>query len=125
VAELVGGDPNEKVDITSRGARRQDVRGEPSSTNTEMRREVKTYREYLTRTLPDGTKVRVRNLVPADARMRQEIAGDVEFMKEPGPDGRRRVVQWDFTVSGPSDELRKLLIEAGIPFSEVHAWGKK
>jgi hypothetical protein len=74
--------------------------------------------------LKDGSKVRVRNLVTATAEIRDEIAKDVEFMKGLGPGGERRLVQWDFTVSGPDDTLRKLLMDNGIPFSEIHDWGK-
>lgn len=54
-----------------------------------------------------------------------EAAAGTAAMKHPGPNGQRRVVQWDFTVAPPSDELRQSLTDAGIPFSEVHDWGKK
>jgi hypothetical protein len=125
VAELVGGDPKERVTITTLGPRFHDVREPPHRTGWDFRREVKTYREYLTETLPDGTKVTTRNLVRATKEIRDQIAKDVEIMKQLGPNGERRVVQWDFTVSPPDDTLRKLLIDSGLPFTEVESWGKK
>ncbi|MBC9714477.1 hypothetical protein H9Y04_18105 [Streptomyces sp. TRM66268-LWL] len=83
--------------------------------------EVKTYLNYRTITLDNGSNKAVKNEVPLNAHMKQEIHKDLALRRmDPKFDPR-----WVFTHGGPSPALRKYLTDARIIFVEYGPHPKK
>ncbi|MER6159983.1 hypothetical protein ABT147_31265 [Streptomyces sp. NPDC001868] len=106
--------------VTGSGGRKVDVPVDLPDGRT-VAVEVKTYGEYRTITLKDGTKEAIKNEVPLSKGIKEQIHKDLALREmNPGYDPR-----WSFTHAGPSKELRDYLIEAKIIFLEYGPAPKK
>lgn len=106
--------------VTTPGGRKVDVPVDLPGGRT-VAVEVKTYGEYKTITLDDGTKQAVKNEVPLSKGIKEQIHKDIALREmDPGYDPR-----WSFTHAGPSKELREYLTEAKIIFMEYGPAPKK
>lgn len=109
-----------KYPVTAKGGRKVDVPVDMPDGRT-LAVEVKTYREYRTITLHDGSKQAVKGEVPLSKHIKEQIHKDIALrLKDPRYDPR-----WSFTHAGPSKELREYLIEARIIFLEYGPTPKK
>ncbi|MET0357342.1 MAG: DUF4157 domain-containing protein [Cellvibrio sp.] len=118
-AEISGGNAAEKATATSEGTRFHDVRDEPMTTQTVMRREVKNYSVILTD--PQGN--RYLSSVRDTQRHRDEALKDKLWMEEGAKLGEFRIVQWDFLGAPPTPELAALLRSYKIPYTESPSIG--
>ncbi|MFI8928118.1 hypothetical protein ACIG3E_10650 [Streptomyces sp. NPDC053474] len=99
--------------VTASGGRKVDVPVDMPDGRT-LAVEVKTYREYRTITLHDGTKKAVKGEVPLSKHIKEQIHKDIALRRiDPKYDPR-----WSFTHAGPSAELRDYLKKARIIFLE-------
>ncbi|WP_051745252.1 hypothetical protein [Streptomyces yerevanensis] len=99
--------------VTKAGGRKVDVPVDMPDGRT-LAVEVKTYLEYRTITLHDGTKQTVKGEVPLSKHIKEEIHKDIALRNmDPRFDPR-----WSFTHAGPSPALRAYLQEARIIFLE-------
>ncbi|MFF7391428.1 hypothetical protein ACFZAE_23655 [Streptomyces scabiei] len=106
--------------VTGSGGRKVDVPVDMPDGRT-VAVEVKTYGEYRTITLKDGTKETIKNEVPLSKGIKEQIHKDLALREmNPGYDPR-----WSFTHAGPSKELRDYLIEVKIIFLEYGPAPKK
>ncbi|MDX2539905.1 hypothetical protein [Streptomyces scabiei] len=106
--------------VTGSGGRKVDVPVDLPDGRT-VAVEVKTYGEYRTLTLKDGTKETIRNEVPLSKGIKEQIHKDLALREmNPGYDPR-----WSFTHAGPSKELRDYLTEVKIIFLEYGPAPKK
>ncbi|WP_179023201.1 hypothetical protein [Streptomyces sp. IMTB 2501] len=106
--------------VTASGGRKVDVPVDMPDGRT-VAVEVKTYGEYRTITLKDGTHQTIKNEVPLSKHIKEQIHKDVALRRlNPGYDPR-----WSFTHAGPSDELRAYLKKAKIIFLEYGPAPKK
>ncbi|MGW1538969.1 hypothetical protein ACWCPM_01505, partial [Streptomyces sp. NPDC002309] len=106
--------------VTASGGRKVDVPVDLPDGRT-VAVEVKTYGPYRTITLKDGTSELVRNEVPLNKHIKEQIHKDIALRRmNPGYDPR-----WSFTHAGPSAELRAYLKEAKIIFLEYGPAPKK
>ncbi|MFI2368544.1 hypothetical protein [Streptomyces sp. NPDC018833] len=106
--------------VTTPGGRKVDVPVDLPDGRT-VAVEVKTYGEYRTITLKDGTKEAVKNEVPLSKGIKEQIHKDIALREaNPGFDPR-----WSFTHAGPSKELRDYLTQAKIIFLEYGPAPKK
>ncbi|MFJ2817074.1 MULTISPECIES: hypothetical protein [unclassified Streptomyces] len=109
-----------KYPVTAKGGRKVDVPVDMPDGRT-LAVEVKTYREYRTITLHDGSKKAVKGEVPLSKHIKEQIHKDIALrLKDPRYDPR-----WSFTHAGPSKELRDYLVEARIIFLEYGPTPKK
>ncbi|MGW2746869.1 hypothetical protein [Streptomyces sp. NPDC001450] len=109
-----------KYPVTAKGGRKVDVPVDMPDGRT-LAVEVKTYREYRTITLHDGSKQAVKGEVPLSKHIKEQIHKDIALRRrDPRYDPR-----WSFTHAGPSKELRDYLIEAKIIFLEYGPTPKK
>ncbi|WP_237305429.1 hypothetical protein [Streptomyces sp. SAT1] len=109
-----------KYPVTATGGRKVDVPVDLPDGRT-VAVEVKTYGQYRTITLKDGTHETIKNEVPLSKHIKEQIHKDVALRRmNPGYDPR-----WSFTHAGPSDELRNYLKKAKIIFLEYGPAPKK
>jgi hypothetical protein len=101
--------------VTRPGGRKVDVPVKLSN-GTTLAVEVKTYQNWRTVTLADGSNTPQKVEVPLSADIRQQINKDVALRAgDPNYDPR-----WEFLGAGPSDALSDYLTKAGIIFIEHH-----
>ena len=106
-------DPNAEYPVTRKGGRHVDVPVDLPNGDT-LAIEVKTYQQYRTVSLPDGTNTVVKGEVPLSAEIREQINKDLALRDaDPHYDPR-----WEFVGAGPSQELRDYLTAAKIIFVE-------
>ncbi|MEU1144128.1 hypothetical protein ACFYO9_14150 [Streptomyces sp. NPDC005863] len=109
-----------KYPVTAKGGRKVDVPVDMPDGRV-LAVEVKTYQQYRTITLHDGTKQTVKGEVPLSKHIREQVHKDIALRRmNPRYDPR-----WSFTHAGPSQELRNYLIEARITFIEYGPTPKK
>ncbi|MEV1019700.1 hypothetical protein [Streptomyces sp. NPDC050264] len=109
-----------KYPVTATGGRKVDVPVDMPDGRV-LAVEVKTYRQYRTITLHDGTKQTVKGEVPLSKHIKEQIHKDLALRRmNPSYDPR-----WSFTHAGPSKELRDYLTEAKIIFVEYGPTPKK
>ncbi|MEU7030786.1 hypothetical protein AB0A60_29380 [Streptomyces sp. NPDC046275] len=106
--------------VTTPGGRKVDVPVDMPDGRT-VAVEVKTYGEYRTITLKDGSKGAVKNEVPLSQGIKEQIHKDLA-LREMNP---RYDPRWSFTHAGPSKELRGYLTEVKIIFLEYGPAPKK
>ncbi|MCW2914736.1 MAG: hypothetical protein JWN52_2804 [Actinomycetia bacterium] len=78
--------------------------------------EVKMYQRYRRVALADGTSVSQKVEVPLSTKIQDQIDKDIA-LRNANP---RYDPRWEFQGAGPSDELRKYLVDSGIVFIEIH-----
>lgn len=101
--------------VTRPGGRKVDVPVKLPD-GTTMAVEVKTYQNWRTVTLADGSKIPQKGEVPLSAQIREQINKDVALRAgDPTYDPR-----WEFLGAGPSGALRDYLTKAGIICIEHH-----
>ncbi|MDB1090321.1 hypothetical protein PJ985_22480 [Streptomyces sp. ACA25] len=99
--------------VTSSGGRKVDAPVDLPDGRT-VAVEVKTYQEYRTVKLADGTNQVVQGEVPLSKHIKEQIHKDVALRaQDPQYDPR-----WVFVQAPPSAELRAYLVEARIIFVE-------
>lgn len=99
--------------VTATGGRKVDVPVDLPDGRT-LAVEVKTYQEYRTISLKDGTKQVIHAEVPLSKHLKEQIHKDVALRAmDPSYDPR-----WSFTYARPSAELRAYLQKAKIIFLE-------
>ncbi|ORT58443.1 hypothetical protein BKD26_17685 [Streptomyces sp. CB03238] len=128
--QMWGGDPERpypvptnndpRYPVTRTGGRKVDVPVDLPDGRT-VAVEVKTYGPYRTITLNDGSQKTIKNEVPLNKAIKEQIHKDISLRRiVPGYDPR-----WAFTHAGPSVELRAYLKKANIIFLEYGPAPKK